>query len=339
MDGLLLCRIALRVPRTALLLCRRHETLCTTPMERFIRLAAVLAACLPARALVAPYLAAPTPTAGTGPLALERRTITSTVSRNRSSRPLVSSELRATGNACWSEDDISAAREALINSEGFQALVKRMEGESHVRDEIMAENIMAAVPAERASSLSPDDVGGRDPYTLPTNIAATAATQTAEEDKKKRSWARSSRSTWRKNEEKLKSLRTTVLESDTAREIAGSLRAGNGSLRNTRTAVAAANNISAAAVVAETCPAGSGVKDGVHQVGKSGFDSVAGRRDVEDAFVPEKALRGGRAGPPAVRWIRKVASKVSSKVSNVGKRARGRVARAVGHRRQDSQMS
>lgn len=236
-------------------------------------------------------------------------------------------ELRASVrgvDGAWGADNICAAREALINSEDFKALVKRVEDREvlHVDDaeadgqEECGSPYNAAPAAPAAVSGVPSAAAGvSGGAAVDTNIgsAPTVPGEGTEQDNQieQSSWMRPR---WQKNAAKLENLRTTVRESNKGREIAASLRGAADS----------------SAVVDSSLPRGraSTVRDG--QAGGSIF---AGPGEVvEGAFVrgaqgsAERGKSGRRRGPPGFRWIRNVASKVSS----VGKRARGRVARVVG---------
>lgn len=234
-------------------------------MERSMRLAAALIACLPATCLVSRPLAVP----------ISGCARSSSSSTSRRGRVL---ELRA---ADWSSDEVIAARESLINSKDFEALVKRMEDKSRHDVEVMEDMEDITIGAE--------DKERQEDYF----------------------WVRPN--SWKQNTEKLDSLRTTVLKSERARAIAGKLRrAGTGSrlratpIRVEETAQLQQNEsrVSSDPVV---------------------VDDVEGQFPRLEQAEEKGATRNG-TGPLGIRWIRSVASKVS----RMGKLARGRVARAVG---------
>lgn len=234
----------------------------------------------------------------------------------------------------WTAAEITAAREALINSPDFQTLVDRLGG-TVFEDDPEFDNMStirtgwgaAALPGFRADSADT------------TEATATSTALPTTNEGKKRSW--SPANLWDRNSNKLESLRTTVMESEKAREIKKTLRSGDSrstidTMESDYDAVppAAARSVAPAFVGA----AHSVVWSGGHRRGdrgESGDDgdpTASGVQESASSSSDEATAGVGahmptREGPPGIiRWIRRVASKAS----NVGIRARGRVARIVG---------
>lgn len=298
-------------------------------MGRLSRLAAVLATWLPAGAWLWPALIPAEISNGKRLLRREGST------HSRSPRPLSSA---ATGGVSWRAVDVTAARESLINSEGFRTLVERAEvrtsdlsgggiKDSSTDDDDAGAGIIAMSAAASTQSR----------VTAPA-IAAEAAAEAevaGEEEKKvvsKSSWEKTS--PWKRNAHKLESLRATVLDSEKAREMAASIRSASASASACTSTSTSSPDSHSPPTRHETTPPWAGdvaspttSTDGnAQQAGKEGFISgEVGPRESERAYD----VRGGRGGagdeegggkrPVGIRWIRRVASK-----------ARGRVAAVVG---------
>lgn len=285
-------------------------------MSPSLQLAAVLVVCLPATALVSPYLAPPSSwrTSLFPPRDSRVTNGFSSQSYSRGTPP----ELRATGgSSVWDEDKLNAARENLINSNGFLELVQRLDHgmhrhEGHSKFDSAPEISISDMNEDGIYQTSPPDSKSLE-HELPAKAASSTEGERLQEHKKQASPPLKQLNLWPRNAEKLESLRSTALESDRARQIAGKLRAGNGSSSRTPTKLGSA---------------GSSVHANEERITPHASKASSTNREAPKDSTTEETggMRKGRAaGRPRLRWIRGVATALT----NVGRRARGRAPRVA----------
>ena len=196
---------------------------------------------------------------------------------------------------------MATARETLINSEGFEILAKR------AAERLDCDEVKEAEGGGRGSTA-----------TMGLRSAEMATTTTATEQEDATSSSRTRAGEWKRNADKLKSLRLTVLESGRALEIASKLLVRRDDNRNRRS-TSERNELHATSPprqqeFIEDTPQGPS------------FDDMVEGQDAKSAAVATEGGWGrGEAspGPPGIRWFRRIATKMS----RVGRQARGKVAR------------
>lgn len=240
--------------------------------------------------------------------------------------------------------EVIATREALINSEGSKILAKRAADRLH-RDELESEYRSSVAAADAAighglgtstSTSAPDIFSRVSSGNARTGSGLTSTRRSAEATTREEDATtdNSSPTTWERNAYKLRSLRTTVLDSGRAREIAGKLRLAQPDNCD-RSAAHRLEEIGRPSpprlqeTVQHSPPQGASFDNMAnspqHRVR---YDDMALRTDANNA-TEEEAGRGGKRSPGGargIRWIRGIATRVS----RVGRQARGWVARVHG---------
>ena len=198
---------------------------------------------------------------------------------------------------------MTAAREALINSDGFEILAKRAADRLH-HDEVEQAECGASISSTPAMGLRSAEV------------AVTAIEEEGATDN-----SRTRAGEWKRNADKLKSLRLTVLESRKAREIAGKLLVRLDNNRD-RCSTSGRNERRLDELHHATSPPHQ--QEIIQDTPKgSSFDEMAERQDAKREAA---AMEGGwESSPrsPGIRWFRRIATRVS----RVGRQARAKVAR------------
>ncbi|CAM9648517.1 unnamed protein product [Ectocarpus sp. 12 AP-2014] len=265
-------------------------------MASFIRLAAVLAACLPVRGLIS-Y---------------------SACGRLQQGSRQAQTQLRAIAGA--SADEV---REALITSEAFKDLVERLEDRS--RQEA----------STTATSTPVDTWHEQHAFT-----AAPDRKDAAEHGGGSNDHAQQANHARKRNSEKLAGLRTAVLEVETpspkAREMREAFKTDNentisrpnGSTSPTPPSTAPASASTGDVAAAISAPALDTEQQGTveKQLRTEELSSTAAAVVADEETLlptePQEVEEEGK-GMKRFRWI----GRVASRVSNVGKRVRGRVTR------------
>ncbi|CAM9417026.1 unnamed protein product [Scytosiphon promiscuus] len=288
-------------------------------MAKFMRLAAVLTACLPASGFVW------SPVDG-GASRLQQRS-----TRGRSVFPLAA---YVKGN-----EGAAQLREALVTSDAFEDLVKRLEektqhsssasrsGADGISDE---SGRVAAAPAAPAAVSQPG--------AAPAAVVARGHVSDSSADH-----SHGADDAWKDNTEKLAALRTTVLQSPKAREMREKIVNGNnggegGSAHSNSSTTAvktpgttvASSSSSASSTAAEADAATSDAWAVSSQEqgpeASSSIAAAAAATAAPDAPTPTAGEEDGEQegrGARRFRWV----GRLASKVSNVGRRIRGRAAR------------
>lgn len=266
-------------------------------MAFLMKLGVSLAVCLPVSAILAPSLVAGVRSIGT--------TAIGVFSHHRS---MTSSELRASASAAWILDNLTTVRESLINSEGFQALVERLEVLSSSLDE---DTCTEKLPCD-ANSLETSTCQHSESGMIATSANTHPSTEGKEEIERKL-WM--PRNRWERNADKLESLRTTVLESRKARSIAAVVRDGKDSNCSAGTgSLHVASQTDAAALASNT-------EKAVQEIPPL-FSSDGVGNSWRTSEPTEDTREGNWRG---IRWVRNAASRVAT----LGRRAKGRIARLV----------
>ncbi|CAM9315828.1 unnamed protein product [Ectocarpus fasciculatus] len=251
-------------------------------MASFIRLAAVLAACLPVRGLISN-------SAGGGG------------HRPQQGSRQVRTPLRAIAGA--SADQV---REALITSEAFKDLVERLEERS--RQE--AGTTATSTPADTS-------------HEQHAFTAAPDRKHAAEHGGGSSDHAKQASYVWKRNSEKLDGLRTAVLESPKAREMREAFKTDSGNTINRPNgSTPAAPPSTAPALHTEQQDAVEQQLRAVEPRSTAAADAAVADGEALLPTEPQEVEEEGK-GRKRFRWI----GRVASRVSNVGKRVRGRVTR------------